>query len=175
MVANEKSESSSMNRTTLERTSDREIVVTRTFNGPARIVFEAWTKPELVKRWWAPKSLGVTVVSIEADVRVGGRYRYVLKPRNHDEFAFTGTYREVTPPTRIVCTTNFEPKGAPPPNEADAAIQTVTFEERDGKTHMVSRELYPSREVLDAVLASGMERGMRETMDQLDELVASLS
>ena len=163
-----------MNRTTLERTSDRELVITRTFNGPARIVFDAWTKPELVKRWWAPKSLCVSIVSVDADVRVGGRYRYVLKPREHDEFAFTGTYREVTPHSRLVYTTNYEPKGAPPATEAEAAIVTITFAERGGKTHLVSHEMYPSKEVLDMVIASGMERGMRETMDQLDELVASL-
>jgi uncharacterized protein YndB with AHSA1/START domain len=168
------SESAPKNQTSIERTSDRELVMTRTFNGPARIVFDAWTRPELVRRWWAPKSLGVSVVSCDADVRVGGRYRYVLQPSKGDEFAFTGTYTEVTPHSRLVYTTNFEPKGSEPAGDADAAIVTVTFEEHDGKTHLIARELYPSKEVLDGALATGMERGAYVTMDQLDELVASL-
>ena len=168
------SETAPMNRTTLERTSDRELLITRTFNAPPRIVFDAWTKAELVRQWWAPSSLGVSIVSVDADVRVGGRYRYVLKPRQHPEFAFSGQYKEVTPYSRLVYTTFFEPNLEPPTSEADAAIATVTFEAAGEKTHLVSRELYPSKEVLDAVIASGMETGMRETMDQLDELVGSL-
>ena len=158
------------NLTTMELGPDREIVITRTFNGPARIVFDAWTRPELVRRWWAPKTHGVTLASCEADVRVGGRYRYVLQPEGGEAFAFSGEYTEVTPHTRLVYTQAFEPMA-----DAGHVVVTVSFEERDGKTHLVSHELYPSREARDAALESGMESGMRETMDQLDELVASLA
>ena len=161
-----------MSPTLLERVSEREIVITRTFDGPARIVFEAWTNPELVRRWWAPRSLGVSMASCEADVRVGGRYRYVLEPAQGATIAFSGEYSEVTPPSRLVYSTFFEPEGKGP--MGDPAIVTVTFDEREGKTHVVSREVYPSKEVLDGALATGMEQGLRATMDQLDELVASL-
>jgi uncharacterized protein YndB with AHSA1/START domain len=174
MVGRERSEPATSNDTSMERTSDREIVISRAFSGPARIVFDAWTRPELVSRWWAPRSLGVTIVSCEADVRVGGHYRYVLQPGKGDAFAFSGKYTEVTPYSRLVYTTCYEPKGVEAAGDAGAAIVTVTFEERDGRTHLVARELYPSKEVLDGVLASGMEHGMRATMDQLNELVASL-
>jgi uncharacterized protein YndB with AHSA1/START domain len=174
MVERQGSETAPMNRTSMELKSDREIVIARTFNGPARIVFDAWTAPELVKRWWAPKSLGVSIVSCDADVRVGGTYRYVLRPDTGDAFAFSGTYTEVTPHSRLVYTQMFEPtaSGAKP---GDATlIITITFDEHDGKTHLVSQSLCPSKEVRDAILASGMEHGMRETWDQLDELVESL-
>jgi uncharacterized protein YndB with AHSA1/START domain len=169
MVARKESEAAPVNQTSMELKGDREIVIARTFNGPARIVFDAWTKPELVKRWWAPKSHGVSVVSCDADVRVGGNYRYVLRPAKGDEIAFSGKYTEVTPCSRLVYTQIFEPMAG-----AGEVIITVTFDEHDGKTHLVANELYPSKEVRDIVLASGMEHGMRETMDQLDELVASL-
>jgi uncharacterized protein YndB with AHSA1/START domain len=173
MVAGEGSDPALVNRTSLERTSDREIVVARTLSGPARIVFDAWTRPELVSRWWAPRSLGVSMVSCDADVRIGGRYRYVLKPAEGDEFAFSGEYTEIVPPTRLVYTAFFEPQGRGP--RGDPAVVTVTFDDREGKTRVVSRELYPSKEVLDGALATGMEHGLRVTMDQLDELVASLA
>ena len=115
MVASEGSEPVVANRTSLARVSDRELVIERRFNGPARIVFDAWTRPELVSRWWAPSALGVTIVSCDADVRVGGRYRYVLKPRQAAVIAFSGEYREVTPHTRLVYTTAFEPTASGPP------------------------------------------------------------
>ena len=115
MVASEGSEPVVANRTSLARVSDRELVIERRFNGPARIVFDAWTRPELVSRWWAPRALGVTVVSCDGDVRVGGRYRYVLKPRQAAVIAFSGEYREVTPHTRLVYTTAFEPAASGPP------------------------------------------------------------
>ena len=154
------------NRTKMERTSEREIVVTRTFNGPARIVFEAWTKPELLKRWWAPKSFGVTLLSCEADVRVGGKYRFVFGHGAAPQpMEFFGKYIEVTPHSRLVWT-NEE-------GEDGGAVTTVTFEEKDGKTLLVMHDLYPSKEALDGALA-GMEGGMRETLEQLDELVVSL-
>ena len=153
------------NRTTVERTSERELVVTRTFNGPARIVFEAWTKPELLKRWWAPKSTGVSLLSCEADVRVGGRYRLEF---GHEAastpMAFFGRYIEVTPHSRLVWTND---------ESDDGAVTTVTFEEKGGKTLLLLHELYPSKEALDYAIA-GMEGGMPEQFEQLDELLATL-
>jgi uncharacterized protein YndB with AHSA1/START domain len=153
------------NRTTVERKSERELVVTRTFDGPARLVFEAWTKPELLKLWWAPKSTGMSLLSCEADVRVGGRYRFEF---GHETFskpmAFFGRYIEVTPHSRLVWTNE---------ESDDGAVTTVTFEEKDGKTLLVMHELYPSKEALDAAIA-GMEGGMPETFAQLDELLATL-
>ncbi|MCI0587443.1 MAG: SRPBCC family protein, partial [Planctomycetes bacterium] len=135
----------------------------------ARIVFDAWTRPEHVGRWWAPKSRGVSFAVCEADVRVGGRYRYVLKRDTGEAFEFSGTYREISPPSRLVYTQAFGPTEA-----GGAALVTVTFDEREGRTHMVSREFYPSKEALDGALEVGMEDGARESLDQLDELLASL-
>jgi uncharacterized protein YndB with AHSA1/START domain len=152
------------NRTTVERKSDRELVVTRTFDAPARIVFEAWTKPELFKRWWAPKSTGVPLLSCEMDVRVGGRYRLEFGHDASNSTAFFGQYIEVTPHSRLVWT-----------NEEgdDAPVTTVTFEEQDGKTLLVLHELFPSKEALDDTIA-GMEGGMPEQFEQLDELLVTL-
>ncbi|MGD0678615.1 MAG: SRPBCC family protein [Polyangiaceae bacterium] len=158
----------STNSTTVERISDRELVVTRTFDGPARIVFDAWTKPDLLKRWWAPRSLGVSLFSCEADVRVGGSYRYVFGRDPKRTMAFSGIYTEVTPPSRLVWTQVFEPMRAD-----GEAIVTATFDENNGKTRLVVHQLYPSKESLDAAVASGMERGLRETYEQLEELVAA--
>jgi uncharacterized protein YndB with AHSA1/START domain len=152
------------NRTTVERKSERELVVTRTFNGPARIVFEAWTKPELLKRWWAPKSTGVSLLSCEADVRVGGRYRFEFGHEASKPMAFFGRYIEVTPHARLVWTND---------ESDDGAVTTVTFEEKGGKTLLVMHELYPSKEALDRAVA-GMEGGMPETFAQLDELLVTL-
>lgn len=160
-----------MNQTTMERTGDTELVITRTFDAPQRLVFDAWTKPELVRRWWAPRSHDTEMIECEADLRVGGRYRYVARHPG-GVFAFSGEYRELTPHTRVVCTEVFEPDAKPDGEEG--AIVTITFEDRGGKTLVVSRSIYPSKEVLDAVIATGMESGMRESMDQLEELLASL-
>jgi uncharacterized protein YndB with AHSA1/START domain len=158
-----------MHETMMKLQGDREIIISRTFNAPARIVFDAWTKPELVKRWWAPQSHGVWMVSCEADVRVGGTYRYVMQKNEGPEIAFSGTYSEVLPPTRLAYSQVYEPM-----KETGAVMVIVTFEEHDGKTHLVSRSLCPSKQVRDGMLASGMEHGMRETFDQLEELLASL-
>jgi uncharacterized protein YndB with AHSA1/START domain len=152
------------NRTTVERKSDREFVVTRTFNGPARLVFEAWTKPELLKLWWAPKSIGIPLLSCEADVRVGGSYRLVFGHDGSETMAFFGRYIEVTPYSRLVWT-NEE-------GGAGEAITTVTFEEKAGKTLLVLHELHPSKEAVDEAIGFG--EGLRETFEQLDELLASL-
>lgn len=154
-------------RTTSERTSERELVVTRTFDAPARIVFEAWTRPELLLRWWAPKSFGVSFLSCEADVRVGGTYRFVFAhPASKQPMAFFGRYLEVSPHSRLVWTNDEGGEGG--------AVTTVTFEERGGKTLLVMRDLYPSKEALDAAIASGSTSGMGETFEQLDELLVVL-
>jgi uncharacterized protein YndB with AHSA1/START domain len=152
------------NRTMVERKSEREIVVTRTFNGPARIVFEAWTKPELIKRWWVPKSMGMSMLSCEMDVRAGGKYRFQFAHESFPEpMTFFGRYLEVIPHSRLVWT-NDETDGG--------SVTTVTFEENGGKTLLVVHELYPSKEALDA--NGGMESAMPETFAQLDELLVTL-
>jgi uncharacterized protein YndB with AHSA1/START domain len=143
------------------------VVATRTFNAPARIVFEAWTKPELLKRWWAPKSIGMQFLSCEADVRVGGRYRFVFShPAAPQPMAFFGRYLEVTPHSRLVWT-NEE-------GEESGAITTVTFDEKGGKTLLVMHDLYPSKEALDGAIASGSTPEMGESFEQLDELLVAL-
>ena len=150
------------NRTTVERKSERELVVTRTVNGPARIVFEAWTKPELFKQWWVPKSLGMSLRSCEMDVRVGGKYRLEFEPEG---MAFFGSYLVVTPHSRLVWTNEESGEGGP--------VTTVTFDEKDGKTLLVMHELYPSKEALDAA-GTGAAEAMGETFDQLDEFLVTL-
>ena len=150
------------NHTTVERKSERELVVTRQFNAPARIVFEAWTRPDLFKRWWLPKSMGMILRSCEMDVRVGGQYRLVFEPEG---MAFFGTYVEVTPPSRLVWT-NDEGGEA-------GAVTTVTFEEKHGKTLVVMHELHPSKEALDAA-GTGAADATVETFAQLDELLPTL-
>jgi uncharacterized protein YndB with AHSA1/START domain len=150
----------------VERKSERELVVTRTINGPARIVFEAFTKPELFKRWWVPKSFGLSLLSCELDVRVGGTYRLVFSHNGSEPMAFFGRYIEVTPHSRIVWTNDEGDDGG--------AVTTATFEEKGGKTLLVMHDLYPSPEALDAAIASGSTGGMSETLDQLDELVVTL-
>ena len=152
------------NRTTVERKSERELVVTRTFNGPARIVFDAWTKPELFKQWWAPKSMGVPLLSCEMDVRVGGRYRLEFGHDASKPVAFFGRYIEVTPHSRLVWTNE---------ESDDGAVTTVTFEEQGGKTLLVLHELYPSKEALDAA-GTGAADAMPEQFEQLDELLVTL-
>jgi uncharacterized protein YndB with AHSA1/START domain len=156
------------NPTTTERTSDRELVVTRTFNAPARILFEAWIRPELFQRWWVPKSTGMSLLSCELDVRVGGTYRLVFR---HDAFpepmAFFGRYVEVTPHSRLVWT-NEEGEGG-------GQVTTVTFEEERGKTLLVMHDLYPSKEALDDAIASESTGGFSEQFEQLDELLVTQS
>ena len=149
------------NRTAVERTSEREVVVTRTFDSPPRFVFEAWTKPELFRQWWVPQSMGMSLRSCEMDVRVGGQYRLEFEP---DGTAFFGTYLEVTPPSRLVWS-----------NEEgdDGSVTTVTFEEEDGKTLLVMHELYSSKEALDAA-GTGAADATVETFEQLDDLLVTL-
>jgi len=154
-------------RTAVERKSERELVVTRTFNGPTRIVFEAWTKPDLFRQWWVPKSCGLSLLSCEMDVRVGGRYRLVFgHPAAPKPMEFFGRYLEVTPHSRLVWT-NEE-------GGDSGQVTTVTFEERGGKTLLVMHDLYPSKEALDGAIASGSTGGVGETFEQLDELLVVL-
>ena len=151
------------NETTVERKSEREVVITRNFNAPAHLVFEAWTKPELMRRWWVPKSSGLTLLSCEMDVRTGGTYRFVFRhPSTSEPMAFFGRYLEVSPHSRLVWT-NEEGGDA-------GQISTVTLEDRGDTTRMVLHELYPSREALDA--GAGAYDGMPESFGQLDELLA---
>jgi uncharacterized protein YndB with AHSA1/START domain len=147
--------------TEVERKSELELVVTRTVNGPAHLVFEAWTNAELFRRWWVPKSFGLTLLSCEMDVRVGGQYRLVF-PHGDSTMEFFGTYLEVTPHSRLVWT-NEE-------GDDDKTVTTVTFDETAGKTLVVVHDLYPSKEARD----SGSMDAMPESLDQLDELLASL-
>jgi uncharacterized protein YndB with AHSA1/START domain len=152
------------NRTTVERKSERDLVVTRTFDGPARLVFEAWTKPELLKQWWAPKSMGVSLLSCETDVRVGGKYRFEFgHEASSKPMAFFGSYIDVTPDARLVWTND---------ESDDGAVTTVSFEEKNGQTLLVMQERYTSKQALDDACA-GMEGAMPETFAQLDELLAT--
>jgi uncharacterized protein YndB with AHSA1/START domain len=153
------------NRATVERKSERELVVTRTLDGPPRLVFEAWTRPELFQRWWVPKSCGVSLLSCELDVRVGGRYRLVFSHAG-STMEFFGRYLEVTPHSRLVWTND---EGG-----EDGAVTTVTFQEKGGQTLLVVHDLYPSKEALDGAIASGSTDGMPETLDQLEELLVTL-
>jgi uncharacterized protein YndB with AHSA1/START domain len=150
-------------RTAVERRSERELVITRTFDAPVRLVFDAWTRPELFKLWWAPKSSGVPLLSCEMDVRAGGGYRVAFGHDAANAMAFFGKYLDVSPPSRLVWTND---------EGEDGAVTTVTFEEEGGKTLLTLRELYPSKEALDESFI-GMEDAMPEQFDQLDELLAT--
>ena len=163
MLARKESESQ---RTTVQKKSEREVVVTRTFNAPARLVFEAWSRPELFKRWWVPRSMGMTLRSCEMDVRTGGKYRLVFGDDPANPMAFFGRYLEVVPDKRIVWT-NEESGDA-------ASVTTVTLEERNGRTLLVMSELYPTKEALDEA-GTGAQEATIETFGQLDELLAELS
>ena len=168
MDTNTESEPAPMkNLTNAERKSERELVVTRTFNAPARLVFEAWTRPELLRRWWAPNSSGVSFLSCEVDARTGGTYRFVFSHKAAPKpMEFFGRYLEVTPHSRLVWTNDEGGEGG--------AVTTVTFEEKGGKTLLVMHDLHPSKEALDAAIASGIEAGMGETFEQLEELLVTL-
>ena len=153
-------------RMSLERKSDRELVVTRTLNAPPHLVFEAWSQAELFQRWWVPKSFGLTLLSCELDVRVGGTYRLVFRhPDAPEPMAFHGRYLEVVPHSRIVWTN--EEAGV------NGQVTTVTFEEHAGQTLLVVHDLYPTKEALDAEIEAGSTSWNDETFDQLDELLGS--
>jgi uncharacterized protein YndB with AHSA1/START domain len=167
MSATRESETAVMGTNGVERTSERELVYARTVNGPARLVFEAWTRADLLKQWWAPKSFPVTLLSCETDPRVGGRYRLEFGYEG-SIMEFFGRYLEVTPPSRLAWT-NEEGEGG-------EQITTVTFDETDGKTRVVVHELYATKEALDEAIATGSAGidGMPEQLGQLDELLATL-
>ena len=155
------------NHTEVTRRSGRELLITRTFDGPAHLVFEAWTRPDLLMRWWAPKSFGITFLSCEIDLRTGGGYRFVFgHPASDQPMAFFGRYLEVTPPTRLVWT-NEEGE--------DGSVTTVTFTEKEGKTLLVLSDLYPSAEALDAAIASGSQGAYPEQFEALDTVLAAHS
>ncbi len=153
-------------RTTVERTSDRELVTTRMIDGPARLVFEAWTKPDLMMRWWTPKSFGIAFLTCEIDARTGGSYRFVFgHPASEQPMAFFGRYLEVTPPVRLVWTND---------EEEDGAVTTVTFDEKDGRTLVVVHDLFPSKAALDGAIESGSTGAWPEQFEALDHLLADL-
>lgn len=155
--------SAAMNPTTVERKSDLELVVTRTFDAPVDIVFEAWSNPDLFKTWWVPDSAGLSLLSCDMDIRTGGTYRLVFRhPASDQPMAFFGTYKEVTAPRRLVWTNEESDQGA---------VTTVTFDERDGKTVVTLHEIYPSKEALDEALAGSAE-ALPEQFAQLDALLA---
>jgi uncharacterized protein YndB with AHSA1/START domain len=153
--------------TTMTLPSDREILITRVFDAPRQLVFEATTKPEHMKHWWGPR--GYELVVCEIDLRPGGAYRFVQRTAEGQEFAFRGEYREVEPPTRVVNTFEFE--GMP----GHIALVTVTLDEQDGKTLLTETMLFDTPEDRDGMIQSGMESGMRESLDQLAELLATLA
>jgi uncharacterized protein YndB with AHSA1/START domain len=166
MSANPEGDKKTKHVTHMERVSERELVMTRIFRAQPGTLFDAMTKPELLKRWWAPRSLGVELFECHADARVGGTYRYVFGRPGEPTMAFSGVYREVVPGQRLVYTQLFEPM----PHTGDGLI-TATFAAHPDGTLLTQRELYPSKEVLDGAIASGMERGMRETLEQLELLL----
>jgi uncharacterized protein YndB with AHSA1/START domain len=155
--------------TEVERASERELVLRRIFRARPSTVFDAMTKPELLRRWWAPKLLGVVLFECEADARVGGTYRYVFGRPGEARMAFSGVYKEVVAGERLVYTQIFETM-----RDAGEGLITATFTAHDGGTLLVQRERYPSKEVLDGAIASGLERGMRATLEQLEELLDEL-
>jgi uncharacterized protein YndB with AHSA1/START domain len=169
MDAKKEGEPTSMkNQTSVERKSERELIVTRTFKAPASLVFDAWSQPELFKRWWIPKSSGLTLLSCEMDARVGGRYRLVFShPAAPSVMEFFGRYLEVTPHARLVWT-NEE-------GGENGQVTTVAFEERGGKTLLAMYDLYPSKEALDDAINSGSTGATDETFEQLDDLLVTLN
>jgi uncharacterized protein YndB with AHSA1/START domain len=160
-VSRECEATATKNETNVERKSELELVVTRTVNGPARLVWEAWTDAELFRRWWVPKSYGLNLLSCEMDVRVGGQYRLAFLHEG-STMEFFGTYLEVTPHSRLVWTNEEGDEGK--------TVTTVTFDETNGKTLLVVHDLYPSKEAID----SGSTGAMPEVLDQLEELLGSL-
>jgi uncharacterized protein YndB with AHSA1/START domain len=155
------------NPTTAERRSERELVVTRRFHAPARLVFEAWTTPALLMRWWVPKSIDMSFVSCDADVRTGGGYRFVFRHASLEEpMAFFGRYIDVVPDARLVWTNEESGEGG--------AVTTVTFEEHGAETLVTMCDLYPTKEALDEAIASGSTGAFGETFEQLDALLDTL-
>jgi uncharacterized protein YndB with AHSA1/START domain len=155
-----------MHGTEVERRGERELVITRTFDAPPRMVFQAWTTSDLLMRWWAPKSFGINFISCELDVRAGGAYRFVFGAPGSDEpMAFVGKYLEVEPPSRLVWTNEESENGS---------VTTLVLEEKNGGTLLVLRDLYPSKDALDEAIASGSTGAYPEQFEELDLLLASI-
>jgi uncharacterized protein YndB with AHSA1/START domain len=155
-----------IDRTTIERTSEQELVVTRTIDGRRDVVFEAWTDAELFRQWWVPESIGLKLLSCELDARVGGGYRLTFDIGTPEPMVFFGRYLEVTPPTRLVWTNEEGDEGP--------VVTTVTFEDHGAGTRLVIHDRYPSKEALDAAIASGATSWNPESFDQLEELLVKL-
>ena len=156
------------NQTSVDRTSQRDLVITRTFNAPVATVFAAWTQPELLMRWWLPKSCGITFIACETDPRTGGTYRFTFgHPASDQPMSFFGKYTEVIPNARLVWT-NDE-------GEEPGAITTVTFEQEGPTTRVTMHDLYPTQEALDDAIASGSTSGFSESFNQQDELLVTLN
>ena len=149
--------------------NDEQILITREFDAPRHLVYKAWTTPELVRRWWSGHRGEMKVAEI--DLRVGGRWRYVMVANGGFEVAFHGEYREIVPNQRIVNTQVYELPGAA---DAEGALNTVTFTEVDGRTTLTLLVQVPTRELRDEILSSGMEVGMQEQMELLEQLAVSL-
>jgi uncharacterized protein YndB with AHSA1/START domain len=152
--------------------TDEQILITREFDAPRHLVYRAWTTPELVKRWWSGRRGEMT--SAEIDLRVGGRWRYVMVATGGHEVAFHGEYREIVPDERIVTTEVYEIPGAEEPPEGEAPLNIVTFAETDGRTTLSLLVQTTSRELRDMIVDSGMETGMQEQMDLLEEVASAL-
>ena len=150
--------------------TDEQILITREFDAPRRLVYKAWTTPELVKRWWSGQRGEVT--SAEIDLRVGGGWRYVMTASGGFEVAFHGEFREIVPDERLVTTEVYE--GAGPLPAADEPINTITFTEADGRTRLEVMTQCPNRELRDMIIESGMEGGMQEAMDLLEQVAVTL-
>jgi uncharacterized protein YndB with AHSA1/START domain len=148
--------------------TDEQILITREFDAPKHLVYKAWTTPELVKRWWNAKRGEVTIAEI--DLRVGGRWRSVMVTDDGTEVGFHGEYREIVPDERIVSTEVYE--GVPDPGEG--TLNTATFTEADGRTTLTILVQAPSKVVRDAIIDSGMEAGMQDALDLLEEVASSL-
>jgi len=145
--------------------TEREIVMTRVFDAPRRLVFDAFSKPELLKRWFGPRGWSLAVC--EVDLKVGGGFRFVLRGPDGREMGMRGVYREIVPPERSVHMESFDDY----PGESQV---TAVFVEENGKTTLTATVLYPSKEVRDIVIKSGMEHGAAESYDKLAELLASM-
>ena len=152
----------------VEARGDREIVMTRVFDAPRELVFDALTKPELLKRWFGPH--GWTLTECEVDLRVGGAWRFLSKGPDGRTMGMRGVYREISPPERIQYTESFDEWA-----EQGSALITTTLAERDGRTTLTCVSLAPSREVRDAVIRTGMEHGAAETYDRLADVLHALA
>jgi uncharacterized protein YndB with AHSA1/START domain len=150
---------------------DTQILITRAFDAPKHLVYRAFTEPELVKRWWS--GLRGEVTSVEVDLRVGGTWRYVMAANEGFEVAFHGTYREIVTNERLVSTELYE--GVPDATEDDATVNTTTFAETGGVTTLTTLVECHRREVRDMIIDSGMEGGMQEAMDKLEQVAVSLA